>query len=116
MTKEEQVELYFKQNPSLTVIYGTENGRFFLERGDRQKYFSSLEKNTDKPVDYTKQGFKHKETRTELPEDFPGYEVLTHKGLRTIEEVKAHPDLTSIKGIGSGTINQISEYLNNYNG
>lgn len=48
---------------------------------------------------------------SDLPEDFPAREFLIEADILNIEAVKEIEDLTSIKGIGKATKEQILSYL-----
>ena len=44
-------------------------------------------------------------------EGIPALDVLLKNGFKSIAEVKAHPDLTQINGIGKATAEAIATYL-----
>ncbi len=57
------------------------------------------------------QEVQEQDAADELPESMPCKELLMAEGLKTLAQIAAFPDLTSIKGIGKKTAEQIEEYL-----
>ena len=113
---------FFDRNKNLKAMYATESGHFFYDKGDRNAFMKKSEK-AQKAVDYTPASFepKKKQTKDQEPpkkvfsfDECPAGEILKKRGFKSVAELKAVPDLSSVSGIGQTKADEIKEYLKNF--
>lgn len=105
---------YFERNKELKAIYATDKGHFFYDRNSRQQFLNKLPE-PQKPVDYFRDAISKGEALKDgLPEDCPSLKILVSKGFKSLAEVKAHPDLASIPGLGPGKVKEIQDFLKKF--